>query len=125
MLDRKKSNVSKSSEVVDLTQNLDIHYPGLNNFDFAFVISDNFGEVFELDSSLYTVKINQTIITRNEDSSVSFNNIEIPYRRCTTEDFSISNKKLKERVTNTFMYCPEYKNFSLSGSFASDAIHCN
>ena len=55
MLSRKRSNVSVSSEVIDLNSDTEVHYPGLNDFYFAFAITDDHGNLYELDPTLYSI----------------------------------------------------------------------
>ena len=81
MLNRSRSNISISTEIVDLSNNPKVHYPGLNGFSFAFAISDSYGTIYELDDSLYTVKWEQITFSRTNGTVHSYVSEDIEFRR--------------------------------------------
>ena len=106
---------------IDLNSDHKLHYPGLNDYYFAFGIFDDIGNAYEPDLSYYDIQILETTVDRSGDT-VSASVSPISYRRCIEEDFSINNGETLERIFNYSVYCPEHRNYTLSGNYGADVI---
>ena len=122
MLNRQRSNVSKSTEVIDLNVDTKIHYPGLNDFYFAFGITDDYGNIYDLNSSIFSINMYRTIIDRT-GINVTAHSTPIPYRKCKEEDFSVSNREASDVLLNDTFYWPEDKNYTIRGNYGADVVH--
>ena len=121
MLSRNKSNVSKSAEIVDLNTNREIHYPGLNDFSFAFFIADSRGLFYDINSSYFTISMYQANINVS-DPFTGYNVTQLSYQNCTADDLSSSNDDVSQNIVSNTMFCPVNKDYALSGNFGSEQL---
>ena len=98
MISRKRSNSSISTQVVDLASEPKRHYPGLNGFSFTYVVSDDYGKIYELDESFYTVTWSQIAITRNYLGVTSTNITVLDMKICDVEDLSFKTSHISSVI---------------------------
>ena len=122
MISRNRSNISRSTEVVDLAIDPVTHYPGLKDFYFAFIITDDHSNVYELDESVFTVNLLETKLTRVDGNIVDVDSTNIPYRLCQEDDFVLTSENSNEAASTANIYCPINKDYKLSGNFGADIV---
>ena len=88
-------------------------------FRFGIGLTDSSGRPFPLDTSLFTINFYQRTFVKNGDiyqpviSSLGF-------KLWDESDMDITNKEYIARGLNAALYCPENKNYKISGNYLSN-----
>lgn len=64
MVNRKGSNVSRSTSVVNLNTDNTFHYPGLTDFSFVMSVTDRTLTSLAITPSIFDIQVKQTLVTR-------------------------------------------------------------
>ena len=79
LIDRKGTNKSRSTKVVNLNSGGATHYPGLNGFAFAIAVTDRYANIMEWNQSLFNIVVDEYLATRT-GVEYTFTMTNIPVR---------------------------------------------
>ncbi|CAI2386528.1 unnamed protein product [Moneuplotes crassus] len=125
MLYKHDTNISTTSSIDDIFNEVNIHKPGESKFDFAISFIAN-GVDYMQDPTAFTIDFNQVIQEWNstsEDASFTRTKTPITLEKCGTTNFKFNNQAEVKRIGVDEYYCPTISDYSVAGSFYAESFH--